>query len=35
LPTRSRRRSPTRSSTACRCRRSWTSSATRASSRRG
>ena len=33
-PTRSRRRSPTRCSTACRCRRWWTSSATSASSRR-
>jgi hypothetical protein len=34
-PMRSRRRSATRSSTACRCRTWWTSSATSASSRRG
>ena len=34
-PTPSRRRSATRSSTACRCRSWWTSSATSASSRRG
>ena len=34
LPTRSRRRSATRCSTACRCRTWWTSSATSASSRR-